>query len=73
MLENTNAKSEEKPLFLLLAGSNGAGKSTYIKSEHFKDVLNVLQKSVQEIEKSINKYFNLCKSFAIETVLSTDK
>ena len=110
MLENTNAKSEEKPLFLLLAGSNGAGKSTYIKSEHFKDVLNVLQKrfdiiplkpyqiinpdiisishlminpnidetaanlwAVQEIEKSINKYFNLCKSFAIETVLSTDK
>ena len=110
MLENTNDRSEEKPLFLLLAGSNGAGKSTYIKNEHFKDVLNVLQKrfdiiplkpyqiinpdiisishlminpnidetaanlwAVQEIEKSINKYFNLCKSFAIETVLSTDK
>lgn len=29
--------------------------------------------AVQEVEKSINKYFNLCKSFAIETVLSTDK
>lgn len=29
--------------------------------------------AVQEIEKSINKYFNLCKGFAIETVLSTDK
>lgn len=43
MVENTTAKSEEKPLFLLLAGSNGAGKSTYIKSEHFKDVLNVLK------------------------------
>ncbi|MHB1665620.1 MAG: zeta toxin family protein [bacterium] len=110
MLENTASKNGEKPLFLLLAGSNGAGKSTYIKSEDFKDVLKVLEDrfnimalesyqiinpdiisishlminpeidemaanlwAVQEIEKSINKYFNLCKSFAIETVLSTDK
>jgi predicted ABC-type ATPase len=110
MTENITAESGEKPLFLLLAGSNGAGKSTYIKSEHFKDVLKVLKDrfnviplkpyqiinpdiisvsrlminpeinetaanlwAVQEIEKSINKYFNLCKSFAIETVLSTDK
>ena len=110
MLKNITAKSEEKPLLLLLAGSNGAGKSTYIKSEDFKNVLNVLKDrfnimplkpyqfinpdiisishlminpeidetaanlwAVQEIEKSINKYFNLCKGFAIETVLSTDK
>ncbi|MCL4546225.1 MAG: hypothetical protein M1576_00585 [Deltaproteobacteria bacterium] len=43
MVKNASAESEEKPLFLLLAGSNGAGKSTYIKSEDFKDVLNVLK------------------------------
>jgi predicted ABC-type ATPase len=110
MVENTTDKSEEKPLFFLVAGSNGAGKSTFIKDEKFIKLLNLLQKrfhtqalkpyqiinpdiisishlminpeidetaanlwAVQEIEKSINKYFNLCKGFAIETVLSTDK
>jgi ABC-type Mn2+/Zn2+ transport system ATPase subunit len=36
-------KIVKNPLFLLLAGSNGAGKSTYIKSEDFKNVLNVLE------------------------------
>ncbi len=40
MVGGTTVKNKEKPLFLLLAGSNGAGKSTYIKSEHFKDVFN---------------------------------
>ena len=83
-------------MFLLLTGSNGAGKSTSVKDNAFKKFLDILRKrfnisslepyqiinpdiiflsrlminpeidektanlwSVQEIEKSIGKYFNL--------------
>ena len=103
-------ENKKRPLFLLLAGSNGAGKSTFVKDNAFKKFLDILEKrfnisplepyqiinpdvislsrlminpeigektanlwSVQEIEKSIEKYFNLSKSFAIETVLSSKK
>ena len=108
---NSNAvENKKRSLFLLLAGSNGAGKSTFVKDNAFKKFLDILRKrfnisslepyqiinpdiiflsrlminpeidektanlwSVQEIEKSIGKYFNLSKSFAIETVLSSKK
>ena len=37
-------ENKKRPLFLLLAGSNGAGKSTFVKDNAFKKFLDILRK-----------------------------